>query len=242
VADENGDERMDEPGPPPLPAERPSDRPAPSAGAEAVVAPTGERRRRRTRLPLIVLLSAAVGFALGLASADLVSSPELPWSGSPAGPSVRDAALVELLEGIVASESIMLAFNDEVAERLDGVTDQAVGLDAISSAAADGAAGLRAARPALLEETGDRAVDDVRSAYIPHLDSWVDYLDALAEQPLLLFTRDEQQPFLLLINSTAEAFADELEALIATGPSPAVVELAERILEAGFRSEREADI
>jgi hypothetical protein len=203
-----------------------------------------ERRQRRVPLPLTILLAAVIGFVVGIASADVVPLPELPWRAAPAPAeqTVRDAALVELLEGIIASESIMLTFNDEVSERLEGATDEAVALAAIASAASEGAAGLRAARPGLLERTGDQVVDDVRSVYVPHLDSWIDYLAALAERPGLLFTRDEQQPFLLLINSTAEAFADELEALIASGPSVEVAELAERILDDGFRSEREADI
>jgi hypothetical protein len=193
-------------------------------------------------LPVTVLASALIGFVVGLAVAEVATLPELSWRGSTAEQNERDAALLELLEAIVASEGIMLAFNDEVVERLDGVTDEAVALAAIASAAADGADGLRDARPGLLDLTGDRTVDDVRSVYIPHLDSWIDYLAALAERPALLFTSDEQQPYLLLINATAEAFADGLEALIATDPSPAVAELAERILEDGFRSERDADV
>jgi hypothetical protein len=237
------DTGSDELGPPPTPFERPVVAPT-AVARSAVPGPSAERRRRRVPLPLTILLSAVVGLVVGIASADIVPLPELPWRAAPAPAeqTVRDAALVELLEGIIASESIMLAFNDEVGERLDGATDEAVALAAIASAAADGAAGLRAARPALLEQTGDRVVDDVRSVYVPHLDSWIDYLAALAERPGLLFTRDDQQPFLLLINSTAEAFADELEALIASGPSAEVVELAERILDDGFRSEREADV
>ena len=263
-----GDGGPEELGPPPTPFERPVGEPAtvepgpvesapvepgqvepapvvwaalPGPAPSPAPGPTAARRRRRVPLPLTIVLSAIVGFAVGIASVDVVPLPELPWRAAPEQ-SVRDAALVELLEGIIASESIMLAFNDEVSERLEGVTDEAVALAAIASAAADGAAGLRDARPALLEQTGDQVVDDVRSVYIPHLDSWIDYLAALAERPGLLFTRDDQQPFLLLINSTAEAFADELEALIASGPAPEAVELAERILDDGFRSEREADI
>jgi len=243
-------------GPPPTPFERPVIGLAPSdpgahgaprgpvaGGASPSVRPAVEARRRpHVPLPLTIVLSAIVGFVAGIASADVVPLPDPPWRTAPAEQTVRDAALVELLEGIIASESIMLLFNDEVGERLDGATDEAVALAAIASAAADGAAGLRAARPELLIQTGDQVVDDVRGAYIPHLDSWIDYLAALAERPGLLFTRDDEQPFLLLINSTAEAFADELEALLASDPSLSVAELAERILDDGFRSEREADI
>jgi len=194
------------------------------------------------RLASIVLVSIAVGFAAGLTLADVVTVPELPWRSAAPSADERDAALVALLEGIVASERIMLAFNDDVAAGLDGVTEEDVALAAIASAASGGAEGLRAARPDLLERTGDQVVDDIRDVYVPHLDAWIDYFVALSERPALFFTRDEQQPFLLLINSTAEAFADELEELLDTGPSTEVAELADRILEDGFRSERGADL
>jgi hypothetical protein len=173
---------------------------------------------------------------------DIVDVPELGWRGAGAQQSDRDVELVALLEGVVDSESIMLAFNDDVAAQLEGATDEATALAAIGAAAADGADGLRAARPGLIEPMGDRVVDDVRSVYVPHLDSWIDYLAAVAKRPELLFTRDDQQPYILRINATAEAFADSLEALIDTGPSPEVVALAERILDEGFRSERQADV
>jgi hypothetical protein len=118
-------------------------------------------------LPVTVLASALIGFVVGLAVAEVATLPELSWRGSTAEQNERDAALLELLEAIVASEGIMLAFNDEVVERLDGVTDEAVALAAIASAAADGADGLRDARPGLLDLTGDRTVDDVRERLPP---------------------------------------------------------------------------
>jgi hypothetical protein len=75
------------------------------------------------------------------------------------------------------------------------------------------------------------------SAYLPHLDSWIDYLAAVAEEPALLFSRDEQQPYILRINATAEAFAVwRSRTLLADGPlHPSIADLAERILDDGFR-------
>jgi hypothetical protein len=102
----------------------------------------------------------------------------------------------------------MLAFNDRVADELEGATDEAAALAAIAAAAAAGADGLRAERPVLVAPLGDRVVDGVRDVYVPHLDSWIDYLAALEQGPGLLFTRDDQQPYLLRINATAAAFAD----------------------------------
>jgi len=260
--DRHPDEVGDEPVPPPPPPaslpERSGTGPAPYAAPHAApdsalygaldgtVGPDGPRGVRRGRRALTVLVSLAVGFASGLAVADVVTIPELPWrnaAGSAASSeSERDVALVALLEAIIASESIMLAFNDEVEDGLEGVTEEDVALAAIAVAAADGAGGLRAARPGLLVQTGDGVVDEIRNIYVPHLDAWIDYFVALSERPGLFFTREEQQPFLLLINSTAEAFADELEQLLDAGRSSEVAALAERILEDGFRSETPPDL
>ena len=223
------------------------DGPPPPPPADVLVGrAVGSGRRSKGRPVRIALVVGIVGLVAGLGFAATVSAPDLPWRGSTVTQSERDAALVELLEGIVASESIMLRFNDEVAERLANSTGEtqalleAEALRGVAEVAAAGAEGLRAARPSLVAQTGDGAVDDVRTAYVPHLDSWIEYLAALAERPLLLFYADDQQPYLLLINATAEAFAESLELLLADGPSPAVAELAERILDDGFRSEREA--
>jgi hypothetical protein len=241
----------DESGPPPAPeladlhASNPT--PAPEPVAAPVAAPVAtpatppRRPRPRARLLPAVIVSLAVGFVAGSVTADRVTLPDLPWREAVVQ-SERDLLLVGLLEDIVASERIMLSFNDDVAEGLDGASDEDVALAAIAAAAADGEEGLRAARPGLLRSAGDRVVDDVRDAYVPHLDSWIEYLAAVAERPGLLFLRNEQQPYLLRINATAEAFADALETLIATDPAGPVVELAERILDDGFRTEREADI
>jgi hypothetical protein len=225
---------LGEAGPPPIPSER--------IASERITSSERPRRRPRGRLALVVLAASLVSFVAGVSLADLVSVPGPGWRSAATVASERDLALVALLEGIVASEGIMLAFNDDVAERLDGVTEEAVALAAIASAAADGADGLRTARPGLVEPSQDGVVDDVRTAYVPHLDAWIDYLAALAEEPRLLFTRDEQQPYLLMINATAEDFADALEDLLAGDPAPRVAELAERILDEGFRSERDADV
>jgi hypothetical protein len=148
---------------------------------------------------------------------------------------VAASALVVLLEDIIGSEGIMLAFNDGVGASLREAQDEATALAAIAAAATEAAADLVAARPGIVERSGGGSVDDVRSAYLPHLDAWIDYLEALAERPVLLFSDGEQQPFLLLINSTAVDFSDALEAVLAQDLAPEVAELVERILDDGFR-------
>ncbi len=223
-------EAEDEFGPPPAPFERP---PTPASSRP---------RRSRVGVVAIVLVAAAVGFIGGFLLSEVLEGAELPWRDTAAEQRERDAELVILLEGIVTAESIMLAFNDVVVEQFEGASEEAAAFAAVASAAATGRDGLQAVRPSLVEPVGDRVVDEVRDAYIPHLDSWIEYLDALARRPEMVFTRDDQQPYLLRINATAEVFADSLVALLATDPAPEVAELAQGILDEGFSSERDADV
>ena len=230
-----------EPGPPPAPPARALDEALGGsfggAADRASVAPARRRSRSGSvRLLLVAVLALAVGFVGGLAASDLITVPEVLRSTA-ALEAERDAELIGLLEDIVRTEGVMLAFNDEVGERLGGVQEETAALAAIAGAAGEGAEGLRALRPLVVDRSGGARIDDVRTAYLPHLDSWIDYLAALAEDPALFFTRDAQQPYLLLINATAEEFRGALEQLLAGGPSLRAAELAERILDDGFRSE-----
>lgn len=221
-----------EPGPPPAPtAPRWEQQPDP---ASVAARPAPRRPGRTVLVVLLVLLVGAGGFTGGLATAPRIDVPAL-LGGDVAD--ADEAALLGLLTDVTATEGVMLRFNDEVGEQLAGVQDEAEALDAIAVAAASGAGGLRALRPGIVGRSGDGTVDEVRDVYLPHLDSWIDYLAALATDPDLLFAVEDQQPYLLLINATAEAFGDTLEALLATDPVPQVAELAERILDDGFRSE-----
>ena len=217
-----------EAGPPPTPFER--SRPLGSS----------DRRRRlgaRTVIVGLSLAGAATGLVAGLVLSDSVSLTGARTDGQESTPpdEVAASALVVLLEDIIGSEGIMLAFNDGVGASLREAQDEATALAAIAAAASEAAADLVAARPGIVERSGGGSVDDVRSAYLPHLDAWIDYLEALAERPVLLFSDGEQQPFLLLINSTAVDFSDALEAVLAQDLAPEVAELVERILDDGFR-------
>ena len=225
-----------EPGPPPPPL---GVRPAGRADRASVGPAASERRRPVVRLILVgtlILLAAALGFIGGLAASDLLTVPDMLRSPA-ALEAEREEQLIGLLEDVVRTEGVMLAFNDEVGERLASPQEESAVLAAIASAATDSVEELRALRPGIVARTGGASVDAVRSVYLPHLDSWIDYLGALAEDPALLFTRDTQQPFILLINATAEAFREVLEELLDEEPSARVAELAERILDDGFRSE-----
>ncbi len=149
----------------------------------------------------------------------------------------RERELIAVLEDIVGTEALMLVFNDEVDRAFDGTSDREVALDRIGRAAGTGAGGLLDRRPRIVARTAGAEVAGVREAYLPHLDSWVSYLEAVADQPELLLRTDDLQPYILRINATAEVFRLALEELLAAGPPAAAAELAERILDDGFRSD-----
>lgn len=229
---------------PELPPPSPFDRASVPPVAEAVVAPVpaavvasvavpGPARRGRTAL--LVLLGVLIGFIAGLIAADHVTLPGGVGRDPSAVEAEGDAGLVTLLELITRTEGEMLAFNEAVGDRISEADTEEVALAAIASAAAGAAERLVGLRPDLVEQDGLASIVAVRTAYLPHLDSWIGYLSALAERPEMLFTQDEQQPYLLAINATAADFSDALEDLLATDPAPGVVELAERILDDGFR-------
>ena len=223
--------------PPPTPFERQVIAPPVQPPGERPAQPPvrRDRRRRTFRIALLMLVAAGFGFVAGLAAPLTLTLP----GGLESAPSVvgggRDVGLVELLETVIRTEGEMLTFNDAVAELLGDVEDEETAFAGIASAAASASDELTELRPVVVEQRGHPAVDEVRTAYLPHLDAWIDYLSALAERPELLFADEEQQPFLLDINATAADFSDALEALLASDPVAEVAQLAERILDDGFR-------
>jgi hypothetical protein len=157
-----------------------------------------------------------------------------------AGEQARDEALLALFEDIEQSEGTMLGFYDRLRDEFDPTmgTDEVRGV--IAAAAVDAAATLREIRTRIVPLAGDAVVDDVRAAYLPHLDSWVDYLEAVADEPDLEIDRDRAAPYTLVINATAREFRVATEEMLETGPSDPVRELAEAILDEGFRGFDEA--
>lgn len=224
------------------------DLPPPTPFERQVIAPPGEppvqlpvqlavrrdRRWRTFRLALLMLVAVGVGFVAGLVAPVTLTLPGALVSGPSVDDGERDEGLVQLLETIIRTEGEMLAFNDAVAEQLGDAPDEETAFASVASAAASASDELIRLRPVVVDQRGHPAIDDVRTAYLPHLDSWIDYLSALAERPELLFSDEEQQPFLLDINATAADFSDALEALLASDPVAEVVRLAERILDDGF--------
>jgi hypothetical protein len=232
-------QEADEPSPPPTPFERA--RTAPEVGAEVapgvraaagpVAASTRPGGGRTLRTVLAVLTVVAIGAVVAL----VVGQGELPGrSGTDAG--TRGAALLELLEDVDAAEQAMLGFNEEVDAVLQRAGDPEAALVGIAAAAADAVELLAAPRSRIVAQDGDRVLDEVRTAYLPHLDAWVEHLALLADAPEVLFDQDRLRPSILLINATAVVFKEALEQLIAEEPGADVVALAEEILDQGFRS------
>jgi hypothetical protein len=215
---------MPEPPPPPTPYERSGESPGGRSG----------QRPSRRRLRSVVVLLVVVAVGLGI------------WSERREGGRAdqraatteqrRDSALLQLFEDIERSEGEMLGFYDRLSEELgDPAFTRAQVLDVIAAAATDAVDELRDVRARIVPLAEDSVVDDVRAAYLPHLDSWIDYLAAVAEDPELELDRERAAPFMLLINSTARTFRVATERMLETGPSEDVARLADEILEEGFR-------
>jgi len=224
-----------DPAPPPTPFEREVAGDGRAIGAPGV-APQRPRRGRRIALLATVLLVAAVAVGGWLELRDGGWAEQR----SAAGERSRDEALLTLFEDIERSEGTMLGYYDRLREELDPTMGPDAVRRVIAAAAVDAAGSLREIRARIVPLTGDAVVDDVRAAYLPHLDSWVDYLEAVADEPELEIDRDRAAPYTLVINATAREFRVATEAMLETGPSEAVRELAEAILDEGFRGFDEA--
>lgn len=165
--------------------------------------------------------------------------PELepPDPGSLEG---LDAVLAEVLIDIDASERTMTAFQDDVAELLGGggSGDPAELGREVSERAAEGRDGLERLREPLEQPVDEPAADEIRAAYLAHLESWVSYLDAIADDPGVLGS----DGYRLDINTTADRFARTVEEELPEDLDAEVARFAEGILERGFRTEGQAEV
>ncbi len=225
-----------DPPPPPTPYEREGAGGGGAVGARAIA----RRRRRRTVAGIasvLLVVAVAVGGWLELRDGGWAQQR------SAADERARDVALLALFEDIERSEGAMLGYYDRLRDELtDPTSERDDELAVIGAVAADAVLALREVRARIVALTGDAVVDDVRAAYLPHLDSWVDYLEAVVDAPDLELDRERATPFTLVINATARAFRVATEDMLDTGPSDAVRELAEAILDEGFRGfDDEAD-
>lgn len=213
--------------PPPTPFER--------------AARAGRRRRRRGLLVAVLGSLAVVAGTAALLSGRGSGSTAPGGVADGAGgvaPSAADAELVAVLGGIDAAELLMLGFDEAATAAIASADDEAAAAAGIAAAAASAAADLLEARTDL-EVAGPAApAEAVRVAYLPHLDAWVAYLEALAADPMDLGT----EALVLRINATAEEFSVALEAALAGTDDPTVQKAGRLILERGFPAEDDADL
>ncbi len=153
-----------------------------------------------------------------------------------------DRAWGELVTAIDASEQQMIRFQDEVAAALsdpDDEEDIGAAFEEISAAGAERSGQLVEIRERLAVGEGEPAAgDDVRAAYLDHLDAWVAWMEALEDDPTLLGSdAPEAEAFSLDINTTADDFATELDADLPDDLDDEVVDFARAILERGFSDE-----
>ena len=223
--------------PPPTPFERAADRRVPGGaglpGSSAgLVAPVrrdrGPRRRRGLTLLLVV-----VGVALVSAGALVLGDRSDPVLDV-------DAELLVLLGDIDASELTMIEFDDASVEAF-GTESPEDALALVRAAAETAVTGLASARLRLEAPLALPAADEVRTAYLPHLDSWLAYLEAIAEDPRVVLGPG-QEPLILRINATAGVFVAALEGAVAAGVGPEVEEAARAILDRGFPDQEVAEL
>jgi len=231
----SGIDAMVEPPPPPTPFERAAAR---------------RRGRRRRGLVAAVALVAVIAGAAALVRAGVVgdrsgggAGVEDPTAGGGAtpGPDVEDQVLLDLLLAVDRAESAMLGFSDAVAAALGSATSREEGLRGVAAAATAAVGELEAERVGLDVTLRDAMAEDVRAAYLPHLDAWIVHIEAVAADPEEYFAGGSD-PAILRINATARVFALALAAALDAGVGPAAEELGRGILERGFPAQDDAQL
>lgn len=152
-----------------------------------------------------------------------------------------DAALLELLAAVDASELGMLAFDAAAEAAFEDATSEDQLRALVGTAAADAVAELRRGRVGLEGPLEVGAAEAVRAAYLPHLDAWIAYLAAVAEDPGTLFD-PAQEALILRINATAGVFSAALEEAVTAGVGPEVEAAARAILDRGFPDQDDANL
>jgi len=108
-----------------------------------------------------------------------------------------------------------------------------------------GAAGrddLLEVRDRLDDELDVDGAEEVRDRYVAHLDSWADYMAAVAEDPGVLGGEGTGAGFTVVINATADAFARTLEEELPDTADASVRAYASDLLDRGFRGGSDAQV
>ncbi len=228
-------------------------------------APDPSPRRSSPRWGLVAavvvgLVVAAVGLSVAMgtsgsdpvatSTSDVASSepgpaPTTPPSGDPSGtpPDAGDldpavaTAHRDLFAAIDESERAMIALN---ASTPSTTTDLGADeLAAFRDEAGERADELEAVRDRLegIDDAGSDAVTSIRDAYLVHLGDWIDWADAVADDPTLLDRPDAASPYFDAINFSAEDFAAAVANDLDRDRVPSDVrDLADEIIGRGFSS------
>jgi hypothetical protein len=162
----------------------------------------------------------------------------------PAQLSGVDAVYADLLLEVDRSERVMIGFQDDLT---DAFGSAGAGPDGdlagtVRTIAAERRDELLDVRDGLLAEVDDDGADVVRERYLAHLDSWSDYMEAVAEDPEVLAGEGADGGFTVVINQTADAFARALDEQLPADADAEVQNFAEGILDRGFRSSGDAQV
>jgi hypothetical protein len=143
--------------------------------------------------------------------------------------------LAELLLDIDAAERAMLGFQLDVVDartqnRSQEETHEVD--DEIRVAALHALEALAVLRARMEEPVDDLSVEQVRDTYVVHLDSWVRWLETIADEPEAL--NDETGWFTIDINRTAAAFVRAVDEALDEDLDAEVVRFAQELVERGF--------
>ncbi len=247
----------DDDGPPPTPFER--ERLRRRRRRTVVVSLVALVALAAPALYAVMTLGTSTDDALGVTPAPGDDTTQVPDDdpgagehddGSFQGPSVPDDFQVEvpdaddfdgaaadhvrLLAAIDASERTMLGFQLEVREVFEGIGpfDAEEVRGSIRDAAVAALDGLAVLRTRLLAAEVDEDSTEVRDRYVVHLDSWVDYLEAIEETPQLV--TGDTTSYTIAINATGASFVDAVRTWVDTGVDGDVARLADDIVDRGF--------
>ncbi len=146
-----------------------------------------------------------------------------------------DTRIAELLLDIDASERVMLGYQLDAQEAFRGeldLEDPEELLDAVGAAARTALDDLEVLRARLGPSQPDPAAEQVRASYVEHLDSWVDYLTAIEDDPRVVL--GDLTRFTVHINRTGDGFVRAVDGLRESDVDDAVGGYAQRIVDRGF--------
>lgn len=178
---------------------------------------------------------------------------DTPPGGGPVEPSLTppdlealdgvDAIFGTLLVDIDAAEQVMITFQSGISEAFGtpGADPEDL-LAQIEGIARQQRTELLEVRDRLTTALDDPGADTVREHYVAHLDTWVDYMGAIEDDPRVLAREGSDAGYTVAINATADAFARSLADELPGELDTDVRRFAEGILDRGFRSAGHADV